>query len=96
MKIYLDDLRPTPEGWARCYWPDEVIELLKTGQVEEVSLDHDLGDDDKGTGYDVLLWLEEAVHNSFRPIPKINIHSSNSSAKSKMEAALRAIEKLNK
>ena len=27
-------------------WPDEVIALLQTGEVEELSLDHDLGDDE--------------------------------------------------
>ena len=44
MKIYLDDKRDTPEGWTRCYWPAECIELLEAGDVEEISLDHDLGD----------------------------------------------------
>ncbi len=39
MKIYLDDLRPTPNGWIHAYWPDEVIEYLKTGNVEIISLD---------------------------------------------------------
>ena len=39
----------------------QAIELLKTGNVTEISLDHDLGDDDRGTGYDVVLWIEEAV-----------------------------------
>ena len=34
-------------------WPDEAIELLKTGKVSELSLDHDLGDDIRGTRYDV-------------------------------------------
>jgi hypothetical protein len=29
--------------------------------VQELSLDHDLGDDARGTGYDVILWIEEAV-----------------------------------
>jgi len=38
MKAYLDDERETPEGWIRCYWPDEVIELLYSGKVTEVSL----------------------------------------------------------
>lgn len=47
MKIYLDDLRPTPNGWTHAYWPDEVIEYLKTGHVEIISLDHDLGDDER-------------------------------------------------
>lgn len=61
MKVYLDDERATPEGWVRAWWPDEVIALLETGQVSELSLDHDLGDDPRGTGYDVILWVEEAV-----------------------------------
>ena len=57
MRIYLDDERSTPEGWTRAFWPDEVINLLQAGGVEEVSLDHDLGDDRRGTGYDVVLWI---------------------------------------
>jgi len=39
------------------YWPAEAIALLETGQVRELSLDHDLGDDTRGTGYDVVLWV---------------------------------------
>jgi hypothetical protein len=23
VKVYLDDERPTPEGWVRAWWPDE-------------------------------------------------------------------------
>lgn len=94
MKIYLDDERDTPAGWFRTYWPDEVIELLKTGTVTEISLDHDLGDDEKGTGYDVILWIEEAVAlRGFQP-PKIKVHSANSSAREKMEAGVRSIMRL--
>ncbi|ELV8767400.1 hypothetical protein QNE34_003332 [Vibrio vulnificus] len=61
MKVYLDDKRPTPEGWRRVYWPEEAIALLKQGTVAEVSLDQDLGDDGHVTGYDMLLWIEEAL-----------------------------------
>lgn len=93
MKIYLDDERPTPNGWIRCFWPDEVIQLLQTEVVEIVSLDHDLGDDKKGTGYDVILWIEEQVHlNSYQP-PKIVVHSANSSARAKMENAINSINR---
>ncbi|WOE81994.1 cyclic-phosphate processing receiver domain-containing protein [Pseudomonas protegens] len=94
MKIYLDDERQTPQGWIRTYWPDEVIALLKAGGVEEISLDHDLGDDLRGTGYDVILWIEEAVAlNGFRP-PRIHIHSANASAVEKMRAGVQAIDRL--
>ncbi|KVW15373.1 hypothetical protein WK91_18205 [Burkholderia cepacia] len=92
MRVFLDDERATPEGWVRAYWPDEVIALLKTGAVAELSLDHDLGDDRRGTGYTVLLWIEEQVFvDRFKP-PKMIVHSANSSARAKMEAAIRTIE----
>ncbi len=94
MKVYLDDERQTPEGWKRVYWPDEAIALLESGAVAEISLDHDLGDDDRGTGYDVLLWVEEAVAmRSFRP-PLMRVHSANSSAREKMERGIASIERL--
>ena len=91
MKVYLDDERETPDGWMRVYWPSEAIELLKSGQVTEISLDHDLGDDERGTGYDVVLWIEEQVAlHGFVP-PKISVHSANVSARAKMEAGIRTI-----
>jgi hypothetical protein len=91
MKVYLDDERTTPQGWHRVYWPDETIELLCSGVVSEISLDHDLGDDERGTGYDVVLWIEEAVATrGFRP-PIIRVHSANSSAREKMERGIDAI-----
>lgn len=94
MKIFLDDERQTPEGWVRCYWPDQVIFLLQSFDVTEVSLDHDLGDDDKGTGYDVLLWIErQVVCNRFHP-PVLKVHSANTSARDKMNAAISAIARV--
>jgi hypothetical protein len=61
MKVFLDDERSTPDGWCRVFWPSEAIGLLESGVVDEISLDHDLGDDSSGTGCDVILWIEEAV-----------------------------------
>lgn len=59
--------------------------------VSEISLDHDLGDDERGTGYHVLLWIEEmvALHNSKPPV--IHIHTANPTARNRMEAARSAI-----
>jgi len=93
LKVFLDDERPTPPGWVHARWPEDVIRLLKTGRVEEISLDHDLGDDRHGTGYDVILWIEEAVATrGFNP-PRIRVHSANPSARQKMEAGIRSIER---
>jgi len=93
MKVYLDDERVTPLGWIRVYWPDEAIALLKAGHVTDISLDHDLGDDERGTGYDVVLWIEEAViTRQFSP-PKMTVHSANPSAREKMERGIDSIKK---
>lgn len=93
MKIFLDDERKAPAGWTQAHWPDEVIALLQTGLVETISLDHDLGNDEKGTGYDVILWIEEAViMKDFLP-PHISVHSANPAARLRMEKAIVSIEK---
>lgn len=94
MRVYLDDIRIPPSDWVWVKWPKDAIKLLKTGRVTELSLDHDLGDDNKDTGYDVLLWMEEQVATtSFIP-PKIIIHTANISARRKMEAAVKNIERI--
>jgi hypothetical protein len=94
MRVFLDDERPTPDGWVRVFWPSEAIALLQTGMVDELSLDHDLGDDEIGTGYNVVLWIEEAVAlRQFKP-PRIYVHSANSSARERMLAGIRSIEML--
>ena len=89
MKVYLDDERPTPEGWHRVYTADEAITLLRAGGVTEISLDHDLGDDQKfGTGYDVAVFIEEgAFFGNVRPV-RWSIHSANPVGRQNMQAAL--------
>lgn len=53
MKIYLDDLRRAPVGWTRVKTAEACIARLKTGRVEELSLDHDLAEEHyvEGSGY---------------------------------------------
>lgn len=94
MRVFLDDERSTPPGWVRVYWPDEAIRLLESGAVVEISLDHDLGNDARGTGYDVIAWIEEAVAlRGFVP-PRIAVHSANPAARARMLNGIEAIERL--
>ena len=95
MKVYLDDQREAPEGWVRTKTSAETIELLKSGQVEVLSLDHDLGEDESvGTGYHVLLWLEKEVYTKdFKPPTDMRVHSANSAARPKMEQAIEQIKR---
>jgi hypothetical protein len=95
MKVYLDDERNTPDGWFRVYEPHQAIGILESGNVTHISLDHDLGDDEGiGTGYDVILWIEEQVALSNFVPPRILVHSANPSAQKKMKLGVEQIRKL--
>ncbi len=91
MKVFLDDERPAPDGWTAVRWPEAAIALLAQGNVAELSLDHDLGDDARGTGYDVLLWIEEQVACAGFVPPTMRVHSANPAGRARMEAAIASI-----
>lgn len=99
MRVWLDDVRPAPDGWLHVKTPEEAIELLRSGEVEEISLDHDLGlatPESERTGYDVLVWLEDAVATGAwaHPVPVIRVHSANPVAWQRMEQAIQSIKRL--
>ena len=93
MKIFLDDIREAPVGWARTYTAEETIELLANCNVDEISLDHDLGEG-KVEGYRVLTWIEEQIYKNFYTPPKIRVHSANPAGRKRMEAAAKSIERM--
>ena len=77
-KLYLDDLRfPRAEGWeiVRSY-DNFVFWIEENGLPDEVSFDHDLGEDIK-TGYDCAKWLCSYCYDNALPFPSWNIHSAN-------------------
>ena len=43
-KVWLDDYRDPPPGWEWAKSYDEVVKLLEGGDVDQLSLDHDLAD----------------------------------------------------
>ena len=98
MRVWLDDVREAPAGWTHVTTPEEAIELLRAGDVTDISLDHDLGLWEGGrelTGYDVVVWIERAVATEgFVPPPSIRVHSANASAALKMERGIDAIRRL--
>jgi hypothetical protein len=95
-KLWLDDIRPEPEGWDRAKTASHAIMLLATGEYDEISLDHDLGlEDGAGDGYQVACWLEETVHtdsNFF--VPRVSIHTDNASVRNKMLQTAQNIERI--
>lgn len=91
MKIFLDDERKAPAGWIQTRTVEETIEILKSQQVSDLSLDNDLGIG-YSEGYEVLDWLEEWVYNNPTfPIPNIRVHTSNPTRRYYMNGIIRKL-----
>lgn len=97
MKIWLDDLRNPPDNtWWVCRTASYCIQCLKdfSTKVDTISLDHDLGNDEDGTGYDVVKFLEEqAVRDNLVP-QNIKIHSANPVGRQNMQAGIDSIKRI--
>jgi len=96
MKVFLDDERETPEGWIRTRTVKDTVDLLCTKEVEELSLDNDLGPFEP-EGYKVMDALELLVYSDKTfPIPTLTIHSQNLARSEYMRKAYSSILKMRK
>lgn len=94
MKLYLDDVRPTPEGFEiRVYTALEAIRRLRDGGVTFISFDHDLGPEENGTGYTVACWIEEQAAQGKLGRIGWAIHSANPVGRRNIEAAMQSAER---
>lgn len=84
VRLWLDDVRPAPEGWLHVKTVAEAKSVLSKIQVLDLSLDHDLGEDE--TGYDLVKWLAETHVNW--PYNKPTIHSMNPVGRDNMQATI--------
>lgn len=85
MKLFVDDLRKAPDGWELARTNTDAIQFLATGEVDEISLDHDILHKiaDHITGYYIGA-------ETFKPVayylslmlvkPKISFHTANITA----------------
>lgn len=88
-RLWLDDVRPAPAGWLHARTAAEAIAILADRKVNVVSLDHDLGPPEAGTGYDVACWIEQAAADGRLPVmPMWDVHSSNPVGRARMVDAL--------
>jgi len=93
IKLWVDDVREAPDGWMGIMNPIVALQILKLGNVVELSLDHDLGED-RQTGYDIICWLESQLFMGYPCfVPRdIRCHSANPVGRAKIEAAIASIE----
>lgn len=89
MKIWLDDERPMPPAFdCHARTAQEAIDLLTAGGVTAISLDHDLGVVENGTGYDVACYIEQAAYSGTLAPIEVIIHSANPVGRARMEQAI--------
>ncbi|MBR3362057.1 MAG: toprim domain-containing protein [Lachnospiraceae bacterium] len=89
VKIWLDDIRPAPEGYYHCHSVNEAKEVimqcaLNQWHIAEINCDHDLGvfANDGGNGSCLLDWL------SRKCVYEIVIHPANLVGCESMQIAL--------
>lgn len=100
IKVWLDDVRPVPAGWVWVKSAEAALALLEAGEVETMSLDHDLGmrifiNED---GIEVAsedryakdgTWLvNQMIRNNLWPKHKPNVHSANPVGAQRMKSLI--------
>jgi hypothetical protein len=93
-KLYLDDVRnPKTEGWTIVRNYDEFVKYInENGLPDEISFDHDLGENTK-TGYDCAKWFCEYCWGNGLPIPNDNVHSANPVGRDNIIQILKSFER---
>lgn len=93
IKLFLDDVRPAPEGWMLVTNVEDAKLVLMKYRVTHLSLDHDLGENVQ-SGYDLVKWIEERYFvQDIRP-PEMTIHSANPVGRQNMQRAINAMVRL--
>lgn len=94
MRLWLDDERKMPVDFdVHVKTAAEAIEILKAEKVSYISLDHDLGPPESGTGYDVAKWIEQmAFYGALKRI-EWRVHSANPVGRRNMSTSMENAER---
>jgi len=98
MKIWLDDIRPAPEGWiwavdATRFW--RCVAVAGMENVEAISFDNDLGEG-KVEGWEIAKDLLDMyiIQTNLKHVPKFTCHSANVAARPRIEGYFNDIAKV--
>jgi len=101
MKLWLDDIRPAPEGWERVKDATEFWRAIaKTHcmkEVEAISFDNDLGEN-RVEGWEIAKDLLDMyiVQTDLKHVPILTVHSANVPAAKRIKGYISDIEKVAK
>ena len=87
MRLWVDDIRPEPQGYTRAYSVNEARNIIikaenEKTEIELIDLDHDAGDycKDGGDYIQLLDWLAE--RGTFYPV---RFHTANPVGRANMQ-----------
>ena len=83
MKVWLDDWRMSPAGWMVARTAADAIRAFADGDVDEISLDYDLGTGDV-TGLNVAKWIRQGAEAGTLPRIRWHLHSDNNEGREKI------------
>lgn len=93
INLYLDDLRKAPKGFTVARNVEEALSIMQHNKIHILSLDHDLGMDEKGnllqTGYDLVKIICQIGLRA----NKIYLHTSNVVGREAMYETLKASQR---
>lgn len=91
--LFLDDVRPTPNGFYRVYdYKGFTGFILKNGMPDFISFDHDLGEG--RSGFDCAKFLVEYCLDHNIPWIHFQVHSQNPVGKQNIESLLHNFNKI--
>lgn len=98
MKLWIDDIRVPPNEyeWVWAQTADEAFKWLTVvswATITDISFDHDLGENSK-SGYDILVWIEQCVHDGHKLVANLHVHSANPVGRANMQAAIQSINRI--
>ncbi len=88
ISVFMDDYRSPPEGYVYVETIDECMELLRTRDIEHLSLDHDLVSNTRNGLMLVQMMVDEKLYAN-----RITIHSANSVGGKNMYNCLKQAQK---
>lgn len=86
MKLWIDDVRPPPDGWVWVQTLDDAMAAYQSEGPTEISFDHDLGGDE--TSMPLARLIEANAYIGNREPPIWHVHSANPVGRKNLEAAL--------
>ncbi len=89
MKLWVDDVRPAPEGWVWAKTLKEALDHYTSQKWDEISFDHDLGLEDSR---ELATIIEENAYYGGKP-PKWHVHSANPIGAAWLKSALERADK---